>query len=85
MWLVEVRKVARASLSSSPQCYRQTAGQTWRGRLSFSGSVPEIWSDRPVPLTTTPHLCSVAYLTLMRYSGKLGSLRPAGGTLVLQG
>lgn len=37
---------------------------TSRGRLSFSGSVPLIWSVRPGPRTTTPHRCSVAYMTL---------------------
>lgn len=31
-------------------------------RWSFNGSLPEILPLRPGPLTTTPHLCSVAYL-----------------------
>jgi len=31
-------------------------------RLSFNGSVPDIFPLKFGPLTTTPHLCSVAYL-----------------------
>jgi len=44
--------------------------------LSFSGSLPDILPLRPGPLTTTPHLCSVAYLTDTLYSGKDGSFNP---------
>ena len=33
-----------------------------RERLSFKGSVPEIFPLKFGPFTTTPHLCSVAYL-----------------------
>lgn len=46
-------------------------------RLSFNGSVPEMFPLSLGPFTTTPHLCSVAYLTLTSYSGNDGSFNPS--------
>ena len=52
---------------------------TWRGRLSFRGSVPLMASLRPGPRTTTPQRCSVAYRTLTACCGYNGSRSPACG------
>lgn len=51
--------------------------QTWRERLSRSGSVPLMLSQSPGPATTTPQRCSVAYFTLIECCGKDGSFSPA--------
>lgn len=61
------------SVAGPPEAGRLRAAggrqPTWSGRLSLSGSVPLIWSERPGPRTTTPQRCSVAYLTLTACCG----------------
>jgi hypothetical protein len=67
-----VQPVLPTSGVSSRGCTRS------RGKSSFRGSVPEMASVRPGPLTTTPQRCSVAYLTDTWCCGKEGRVRPAG-------
>lgn len=47
------------------------------GRASFNGSVSVMASLKPRPCSTTPHRCSVAYLTSNDTSGYSGSGCPA--------